>query len=56
MHMSRLYGPAQLLIAILVMGLAVYAVPYPGSLVLIGAVVLGVAWALFRLGRREGQP
>jgi len=54
--MSKLYGPAQLLIAVLVMCLAIYAVPFPGSLILIGAVVLGAVWALLRLRRREGQP
>ena len=54
--MSKLYGPAQLLMAVLVMCLAVYAVPFPGSLILIGAGVVGALWAFFRIRRREGQP
>jgi hypothetical protein len=55
-RMSKLYGPAQLLMAVLVMCLAVYAVPFPGSLVLLGTVAPGAVWAFFRLRRRERQP
>ena len=56
MQWHTLYCPAQLLIAVLVACLAIYAVPFPGSLILLGAAVLGAVWALIRLRRREGEP
>jgi hypothetical protein len=35
--MSRHHGPFLLAVVVAVMGLAVYAVPFPGSLLLVGA-------------------
>lgn len=39
--------------AMLVAGLAIYAVPHPGRLLLLAAVGLGLAVALWRLKRSE---
>ena len=38
-----------LLVAILIMGLAVWAVPYPGRLVLLAPVILGAVIAIWRI-------
>ena len=41
-----------LVVALLVMALAVYAVPFPGSLILLGAVALGALLAKRWIRRR----
>ena len=53
--MSSYYGPSLLVVAVLVMILAVYAVPFPGSLLLLGAAGLGglLAWSKIRRRARE---
>jgi hypothetical protein len=47
---SSYYGTSLLIITILLMALAVYAVPFPGNLLLLGAASLGavVAWIKIR--------
>jgi hypothetical protein len=49
---SRVYGPGLLLVAILIMGLAIYAVPYPGNLLLLSAGALGAVIAAAMILRR----
>jgi hypothetical protein len=49
---SRLYGPALIVIAVIVMCLAIYALPFPGNLVLLGAVALGAVIAAAMIRRK----
>lgn len=52
-------GPAttwfSVLMVLLIMGLAIWAVPGTGRLVLLAPVVLGAVWAVTRLRRSEGR-
>jgi hypothetical protein len=48
---SGLYEPSLVVITILIMALAVYAVPFPGNLLLFGAAAVGVVIALSRIRR-----
>jgi hypothetical protein len=52
--MSRLYQPFLFVMVLLVMSLAVYSVPFPGSLMLLAAVALAAAWAVSRIRKRGG--
>ncbi len=51
--MSKSYAPFLLGMAILVMCLAVYAVPFPGSLILIAAAGAGACIGVAQIRRRE---
>jgi hypothetical protein len=52
---SSYYGPSLLIITVLVMGLAVYAVPFPGNLLLFGAASLGALFAWGKIRRRARE-
>ena len=53
--MSSYYSASLLFVAVLVMALAVYAVPFPGNMLLVGAAVLGavLAWGKIHWRSRE---
>ena len=53
--MSKFYEPSLILIAILIMALAVYAVPFPGNLLLLGAAAVGVVIAVSKILRRARE-
>ena len=53
--MSSYYGPSLLVITVLLMALAVYAVPFPGNLLLLGAASLGALFAWGKIRRRAGE-
>jgi hypothetical protein len=53
--LSRLYLPFLLFGALLVGGVAVWAVPFPGNLLLLGATVLGGAFGAWLIHQRGGS-
>jgi len=47
-------GKSSILMAILVMALVIYAVPFPGSLIFVAAIVGGAAIAVWRFRSSTG--
>lgn len=52
---TRLYETFGLVISVLVMGVAIYAVPLPGSLILLTAAALGAVMAIIRIRRSKAD-